>query len=103
MTLERPETVVVSRKTPDDGRLLIPEALAERLASAGPDIAVRRGGEIAPARLHSITCSTCGKGASGSVPHVHRFVESPLLTSLVPGTEVVLRLKGEAGSVLAVE
>ena len=102
MRLERPETVVVSRKTPDDGRLLIPEALADRLASAGPGLAVRRGGETAPARLRSITC-TCGKGASGPAPHVHRFVESPLLTSLVPGTEVVLRLKDDAGSVLAVE
>ena len=102
MTPERPETVVVSRKTPDDGRLLIPEALADRLASAGPDLAVRRAGESAPARLHSISC-VCGKGASGPAPHVHRFVESPLLTSLVPDTEVVLRLEDEAGSVLSVE
>ena len=102
MTLERPETVVVSRKTPDDGRLLIPEALADQLETAGPDLAVQSGGETAPARLHSMTC-TCGKGASGPGAHVHRFVESPLLTSLVPGTEVVLRLKGEAESVLSVE
>ena len=102
MTLQQPETVVVSRQTPDDGRLLIPEALAERLASAGPDLAVRRDGETAPARLHSMTC-VCGKGASGPEPQVLRFVESPLLTSLVPGTEVVLRLKGEAESVLSVE
>ena len=101
MTIPQLETVVVSRKTPDDGRLLITEALAERLAAIGPHLAVERDGELATARLHRMTC-TCGKGTSGGAAHVHHFVESPLLTALIPGAEVALRLD-EAGSVLSVE
>ncbi len=101
MTIPQLETVVVSRKTPADGRLLITEALAERLVAIGPQLTVERDGELAAARLHSMTC-TCGKGASGPAAHVHHFVESPLLTALMPGTEVALRLN-EAVSVLSVE
>ena len=101
MTIPRLETVVVSRKTPADGRLLITETLAKHLSAIGPQLAVGRDGELATARLRSMTC-TCGKGTSGAAPHVHHFVESPLLAALVPGTEVVLRLD-EAASVLSVE
>ena len=100
MTVPHLETVVVSRKTPADGRLLITEALAERLAAIGPQLAVERHGELATARVHRMTC-TCGKGASGAAAHVHHFLESPLLAALMPGAEVALRLS-EAGSVLSV-
>ena len=101
MTVSRLETVVVSRKTPADGRLLISEPLAQRLAATDGQIAVERDGEVSTARLYGMTCA-CGGDAGGAEPHVHHFVESPLLTALTPGIEVVLRLD-ETGLVLKVE
>lgn len=101
MNAPRLETVVVSRKTPSDGRLQITEALATDLASAGPQLAIELGGVLTTARVHSVTCE-CGKGESDSAVHVHHFIESPLLATLTPGTEVALRLD-EAGLVLSVD
>jgi hypothetical protein len=89
------ERVVVSRKTPGDGRLMISAASAARLAALG-DVALERGGERGAARLHSMTC-TCAKG-EGHGPHVHHFVESPLLKALEPGTEVALELDDRAAT-----
>ena len=83
------ERVVVSRKTPADGRLMISAPSAARLASAGVAMAVEYAGRRAPARLVSIACS-CGKGPAGE--HVHHFVESPLLAELVPKEELNLML-----------
>ncbi|MDE2774157.1 MAG: hypothetical protein OXI46_10695 [Gemmatimonadota bacterium] len=48
-----------------------------------------------------MTCK-CGKGASDSAVHVHHFIESPLLATLTPGIEVVLRLD-EVSLVLSVD
>lgn len=101
MNVPRFETVVVSRKTPSDGRLLISEALARDLAPAGPQLTVELNGVLTTAELHSMTCK-CGKGASDSAVHVHHFIESPLLATLTPGIEVVLRLD-EVSLVLSVD
>ena len=89
------ERVVVSRKTPGDGRLMISAASAARLEALG-GVALERGGERAAARLHAMTC-TCGKG-DGHGAHVHHFVESPLLKALEPGTEVALELDERAAT-----
>ena len=87
------ERVVVSRKTPGDGRLMISAASAARLAALGA-VTLERGGERGGARLHEMTC-TCARGdaqAEGHAAHVHHFVESPLLKALEPGREVALEL-----------
>ena len=82
------ERVVVSRKTPGDGRLMISSASAARLETLG-DVALERGSERGVARVHAMTC-TCAKGEGHA--HVHHFVESPLLKALTPGMEVALEL-----------
>jgi hypothetical protein len=92
------ERVVVSRKTPGDGRLMITAASAARLATIG-SLSVERAGERAPGRLHEMTC-TCDKGG-GHGAHVHHFVESAPLKMLEPGKEVALELE-EATRVLRV-
>ena len=99
--MELLERVLVSRKTPGDGRLLIAPASAARLAALGPTLALERDGSRADASLHTMTC-TCGKGDGDGEPHVHHFVESPALKALVPGHEVALALD-EAGRVLHVQ
>ncbi len=93
------ERVVVSRKTPQDGRLMISAATADRLARLGAEIELVSGPERGQAHLSTMSC-TCGRGDSGS--HLHHFVESPLLTRLVPGGEVRLELD-ERAFVLSVE
>ena len=105
MTNEEPgpelllERVVVSRKTPEDGRLLISPATADRLARLGAGIELVSGRERGQAHLSTMSC-TCGRGDAGS--HFHHFVESPLLAQLVPGDEVRLELD-ERASILSVE
>jgi hypothetical protein len=89
------EKVVVSRKTPGDGRLMISAASAARLGSLG-GVTLERGGERGPARVHEMTC-TCAKG-EGHGAHVHHFVESPLLKALDPGQEVALELDDRAAT-----
>jgi hypothetical protein len=93
------ERVIVSRKTPGDGRLMISAASAARVAALG-QVTLERNGERGPARLHEMTC-TCAKGGAkgeGHGEHVHHFVESPLLTALVPGSEVALELDERAAT-----
>ena len=90
------ERVVVSRKTPADGRLMISAPSAARPASTGVAMAVEHAGRRAPARLVSVACS-CGKGPAGE--HVHHFVESPLLAELVPKEELNLMLDESGGTV----
>jgi hypothetical protein len=93
------ERVVVSRKTPGDGRLMISAASAARLAALGT-VALERDGERGAARLHEMTC-TCAKGGvkgEGHGEHVHHFVESPLLKALEPGKEVALELDDRAAT-----
>jgi hypothetical protein len=92
------ERVVVSRKTPGDGRLMISAASAARLEALAA-VALEWGGERGAARLHAMTC-TCAKGAGHA--HVHHFVESSLLKALTPGTEVALELD-EGAATLRIE
>ena len=87
MLLERR---TVSRKTPLDGMLEISADAAARLAPLlGDDFALASAGRTGRARLRSMPCG-CAKGAGGG--HVHHFVESPLLTSLVPESVVRVEL-----------
>ena len=96
MLLERR---TVSRKTPRDGRLEISAGSAERLAALGREFAVATGGVTGRGRLEAMPCG-CAKGAGGG--HVHHFVESPLLTSLVPESTVLVELD-EASDTIRVE
>jgi hypothetical protein len=79
------ERRVVSRKTPQDGKLEVSAEAAERLAAVGGALALVSQGREGTATLRSMEC-TCAKGAGTG--HVHHFVESDLFMSLVPGTEV---------------
>jgi len=61
---------------------------------------VERGGERGPGRLAALTCS-CAKGgahAEGGGAHVHHFVESALLKTLEPGSDVALELDEQAAT-----
>jgi hypothetical protein len=89
------ERTLVSRKTQLDGKLEISADTATRLASLGNALAVVNRGERGSARVVSMTC-TCGKRRGG--PHVHHFVESPILSSLVAGSEVRLDLDQDSAT-----
>ena len=60
---------IVSRKTPLDGRLEIPESLADRLASTGEPLSVVVLGEEEPVQIEEMSC-TCAKAAASGA-HVH--------------------------------
>jgi len=90
--------VVVSRKTPSDGKLEIPGAVRAHLARDTRELRVRVGAETASATLASMRCD-CAKAAPGG--HEHHFVVCNLLRDLTPGTEVTLDLE-EAAGVLSV-
>jgi hypothetical protein len=83
------EVCSVSRKTPQDGRLLVTPAAAAALRALGDDVPLATPSGYARARVTSMTCR-CGKDGVGT--HEHNFIESPLLRSLAPGTEVRLEL-----------
>lgn len=85
---------VVSRKTPFDGRLEIPEGLAQRLSSADVPLAVLLRGEETRVNLEAMAC-TCAKGAGSN--HVHRFLSSDLLKSLPAGASVDLAVDVDRG------
>jgi hypothetical protein len=87
MLLEQRE---VSRKTQLDGKLEISPATANRLAAFGTALGVVAAGKRASARVEAMTC-TCAK-RSGE-PHVHHFLESPILKSLTGGAHVRLELE----------
>ena len=86
----------VSRKTPADGMLEISAEAAERLAALGAEFPLACAGREARARLRSLACR-CAKGAGGG--HVHHFIESPVLTALVPGSEVRVAMDEPRGGV----
>lgn len=79
----------VSRKTPNDGMLEITAETAERISGGGGMLRVATSAGEAPGSVRSSAC-TCGKEGGGS--HIHHFLESPVLRSLVPGDEVALEL-----------
>jgi len=87
---------VVSRKTPLDGRLEIPESLAGRLESTGTGLIVSLFGEEAGARIEEMAC-TCAKGAGAN--HVHHFLAADALRSLPAGANVNLSVDVDQGLV----
>lgn len=89
------EQTQVSRKTPLDGKVEISADTAARLATLGKPLAVVARGETAGARVETLTC-TCAK-RSGE-PHVHHFVESPILKALAAGSEVRLELEPDTAT-----
>jgi hypothetical protein len=92
------EVCTVSRKTPTDGRLLITPAAATTLRALGADVPLATPGGYDRARVTSMTCS-CGKEGPGG--HEHHFIESPILRSLPPGSEVRLILDDNGSLVIS--
>jgi hypothetical protein len=88
----------VSRKTPGDGRLEITQVAAGELESLGKRFPMIVDAQVGEARLGSMPCTCRG----GDKPHVHYFVESDLLRSLVAGSDVDLVLDAD-GKRLVVE
>lgn len=84
------ERRTVSRKTPMDGRLEITKVGAARLGGIGDGFQIAIGDEQAPARLGTMECTCRGPER----PHVHYFLESPMLKQLEPGKDVELDLEG---------
>lgn len=83
--------VTVSRKTPRDGKLEIPEAAYDRLTSAGP-LSVAAVGQVAPGTTEAVPC-TCAKAAGAG--HVHWFLVSGVLRGLEPESRVEIRVGGD--------
>lgn len=87
--------IVVSRKTPLDGRLEIPESLAHRLTSNDEPLVVSIPGAETAARVEEMAC-TCAKGAGGN--HRHHFLAAEAFKSLPAGANVNLLVDVDEGS-----
>ncbi|HEY5544922.1 MAG TPA: hypothetical protein VIK50_02610 [Gemmatimonadaceae bacterium] len=85
---------VVSRKTPLDGRLEIPEGFAQRLSAGDVPLSVLLYGEETLVRVEEMAC-TCAKGAGGN--HVHRFLSCDVLKALPTGANVELTVDEDEG------
>ena len=85
---------VVSRKTPLDGRLEIPESLAHRLSSSDTTPSIALQGDEFPASVERMAC-TCVKGAGAN--HRHHFLSSERLKSLPAGAGVSLVVDVDRG------
>jgi hypothetical protein len=85
------ERRLVSRKTPHDGKIEISYDAATQLGSLGAEFPIRTADGVGVARVESLRC-TCEKNAGD--PHVHHFVESPILRALIPGSEVSVEIDG---------
>jgi hypothetical protein len=92
------ERRTVSRKTPIDGRLEITSVGAARLGGLGDGFEVAMGEERAPARVGTMECTCRGPER----PHVHYFLESPMLKQLEPGSDVELELEGSGNRIRVV-
>jgi len=74
-------TVVVSRKTAADGKLVLPASVAIALESLGEALRVRVGDQPVAARVTHITCAkTCG-GADSE--HRHWFLQGDAFRTLI--------------------
>ena len=85
---------VVSRKTPLDGRLEIPEELASRLSSSDTPLSISLHGEESRVSVEEMAC-TCAKGAGGN--HVHWFLRDDILKALPVGANVDLAVDVDEG------
>jgi hypothetical protein len=88
-------TTIVSRKTPLDGRLEIPESLAVRLGDIDHSLTVQVKGEVVPGVLEDMAC-TCNK-AGGN--HTHHFLVAEQLKSLPAGAAARLTVDIDQGVV----
>jgi hypothetical protein len=88
---------VVSRKTPLDGRLEIPESLARRLSSNDVALTVSLQGADVPARVEEMACTCAKGGAAGN--HIHHFLASDRLKSLQAGANVSLDVDVDRGMI----
>ena len=85
MLLERR---TVSRKTPLDGRLEITKRAAQRFDDLDGAFDVELDGDRVRGTIGTMEC-TC-RGVDN--PHVHYFIESPVLKQLAAGEEIDLDL-----------
>jgi hypothetical protein len=72
--------VTVSRKTPGDGKLLLPKPVGERLAREGATWSVNLDGAECKAILSDLDCTCRGPEEK----HVHYFLESERFKHLPP-------------------
>ena len=83
------ETVLVSRKTPRDGRLEISSATADALGGAGAELPVRVDSRRARGTVVTMPC-----GCKGEMKHtVHVFLQSELFRDLAPDSTILLALE----------
>lgn len=94
------EQRVVSRKTPNDGKLEISPQAAARLEALGTPLRITSNGAEDAVRLHEMPC-TCEKGAGSA--HQHYFLESALLRELVPNTSVRVALDDARADLVRIE
>lgn len=86
------ETVVVSRKTPRDGKLEISSSTAAAIGGEGAEVAIRMDSQRARASVVTMPC-----GCKGETKHlVHTFLASELFRNLTPDSSVVLSLDAAA-------
>jgi hypothetical protein len=88
---------IVSRKTPGDGRLEIPESLADRLSSIESPLTISVGDDEYDVAVEEMAC-TCSKAAQGSF-HVHHFLTSDVLKGLTPETNVSVAVDVDRGHI----
>lgn len=86
---------LVSRKTPLDGRLEIPESLAARLTDLIEPLRIRVNGQEVAAGIEDMAC-TCAK-AGGN--HHHHFLVAESLKSLPAGANARLTIDIDHGVV----
>ena len=89
---------VVSRKTPRDGRLEIPESLASRLLSLELPLSISLGDDEHDVAVEEMPC-TCSKALQGG-QHVHHFLASDVLKGLTPETNVSVAVDVDRGHIL---
>jgi hypothetical protein len=82
--------VTVSRKTPRDGKLEIPQAVVDRLTSLGQPFAVAGTSGRAAGSVESMECH-CAKAEGAG--HMHHFLVSQVLRDLKPDSRVSLKLE----------
>jgi hypothetical protein len=87
---------IVSRKTPGDGRLEIPESLAARLQSLEMPLTIEAGDDEHGVTLEEMAC-TCSKASGGQ--HSHHFLVSEVLKGLTPETNVSVVVDVVGGSI----
>lgn len=82
--------VIVSRKTPGDGKLEIPRSLIPAIAALADPFPLGVEGSEERGTLVSMECSCRGANS----PHVHYFLQSAALKRLAPQTNVRVDVTG---------